>query len=136
MVRVLLVDDDPLVRETMVLVLRGAGYGVLLADDGSHALELLRRETVDLVISDILMPGVDGIELLLAIRRHHPDLRVLCISGGNRINHIQYLEMAAKLGAYMVLAKPFTPSQLRGAVDAAVSPTVVSSLQKGSSPAD
>ncbi len=116
MSRILVVDDDALVREAVVLALRDAKHTVLEAGDGQQALDILGRESVDLVISDILMPEIDGIGLILAIRKQHPSLRVLCISGGDRAGFMDYLPMAAKLGAHMVLAKPFTPKQLLAAV--------------------
>ncbi len=120
MARILVVDDDALVRRTIVSVLRNAKHAVLEANDGLPALTLLGRETVDLVIADIMMPDLDGIGLILAIRGRHPDLRVLCISGGGRDASLDFLPMAAKLGADMTLAKPFTPQQLLAAVEAAL----------------
>jgi CheY-like chemotaxis protein len=121
MARILVVDDDALVRETITLALQAEGYIVFDASDGRIALQILGREAVDLVISDIIMPEVDGIGLILAIQKRHPTLRVMCISGGDRMGQIDYLELAAKLGAQLVLAKPFTSRQLLAAVTAAIS---------------
>jgi DNA-binding NtrC family response regulator len=121
MVRILVVDDDALVRETIRIALQGAQHTVFDAADGQVALQILGREPIDLVISDILMPEIDGIGLILAIHKQHPATRVICISGGDRTGQIDYLELAAKLGAQMVLPKPFTPKQLLAAVAAAMS---------------
>jgi DNA-binding NtrC family response regulator len=121
MARILVVDDDALVRETIALALQAAGHSVVEASDGRIALQILSREPIDLVISDILMPEIDGIGLILAIQKQHPTMRVICMSGGDRTGQIDYLELAAKLGAQMVLAKPFTPKQLLAAVATAIS---------------
>jgi CheY-like chemotaxis protein len=117
MSRILVVDDDPLVRDIIAMALRDAGHAVLEANDGQQALDALGRGPFDLVVTDILMPEIDGIGLILAIRKRYPDLRVLCISGGDRRGNTDYLPMAEKLGAHMVLAKPFTPKQLLAAVE-------------------
>jgi DNA-binding NtrC family response regulator len=121
MARILVVDDDALVRETITLALQAARHIIFNAGDGRIALQILGREAIDLVISDILMPEIDGIGLILAIQKRHPTMRVICISGGDRTGQIDYLELAAKLGAQLVLAKPFTPKQLLAAVTTAMS---------------
>ena len=118
MARVLVVDDDPLVRETIVSALQNAGHSALETSDGQRALDVLGREVFDLLITDILMPTVDGIELILSIRKRQPKLRILSISGGDRTGVPDYLEMSEKLGALMILPKPFTPKQLLRAVEA------------------
>ncbi len=117
MARILVVDDDALVRETIALALRNAKHVVLEAGNGQRALDVLGRETFDLVVTDILMPEIDGIGLILAIRGQHAHMRILCISGGDRAGFADYLPMAGKLGAHMILAKPFTPKQLLAAVE-------------------
>ena len=131
MARILVVDDDALVRRTIVSVLENAKHAVLEANDGLPALAILGRETVDLVIADIMMPDLDGIGLILAIRGRHPDLRVLCISGGGRDASLDFLPMAAKLGAHMILAKPFTPDRLLAAVEELLSAPSAASDMKG-----
>ena len=120
MARILVVDDDVLVRETIALALRNAKHEVSEASDGLRALDMLDRGPVDLVVTDILMPEIDGIGLIMAIRKQRPSLRILCISGGGRDSNIDYLPMAANLGAHTILAKPFTPKQLLAAVEAAL----------------
>jgi CheY-like chemotaxis protein len=120
MARILVVDDDALVRETIALALQEAKHATWAAGDGRQALHILDGTPVDLVVSDILMPDLDGIELVRAIRRRHPNLRVLCISGGGREPDMDYLPLARKLGAQTVLHKPFTPKQLLEAVEAAL----------------
>lgn len=120
MARILVIDDDALVRESIRLALQNAKHAVPEACDGRQALDVLRDHSVDLVISDIMMPELDGIELILAMRERHPDLRLIAISGGGRKGNIDYLPMAQKLGASVILPKPFTPKQLLSAIATAL----------------
>jgi len=120
MARVLVVDDDPLVRETVALALERAKHEVRRAADGLQALDMLSAAPADLVISDIIMPEVDGIGLLLAMRKRHPPLKVVAMSGGGRTRNMDFLRMAEALGAHATLPKPFTPEQLLAAVAAAL----------------
>jgi DNA-binding response OmpR family regulator len=120
MARILVVDDDTLVRETVAAVLRDAAHDVAEAADGRQALGMLDDAAYDLVVTDVLMPEVDGIGLVLAIRKRHPSLRIVCVSGGGRNVTESYLPVAAKLGADMTLAKPFLPAELLETVDAAL----------------
>jgi CheY-like chemotaxis protein len=79
---------------------------------------VLASGPVDVVVSDIIMPEVDGIGLLLKLRKQYPQLRVIVISGGGRTQNVDFLRMAKTLGADMALAKPFTPEELQRAVQA------------------
>lgn len=118
MARILVVDDDTMVRTTIRAGLLRAGHAVLEAGDGEEAIGVLQKAEVDLVVSDIVMPEVDGIGLLLKLRKQFPQLRVIVISGGGRMQNVDFLRMAQTLGADRVLAKPFTPDQLQKAVQA------------------
>jgi len=113
---VLIVDDDPAIRSIMSMVLKSAGYEVVCAVDGQEALKILGDGNFDLVITDMLMPGSDGLELLFAIKKNRPALRVLVMSGGGMIGVGDYLKVAKKLGAHEVLEKPFTGETLLAAV--------------------
>ena len=96
--------------------LRQAGHVVLQARDGCQGAELFRVEPADLVITDILMPGQEGLETIHVLLRERPGLPVIAISGGS-VHSKLYLEMAATLGAHRVLAKPFSPADLVRAVE-------------------
>ncbi len=115
----LLIDDDDAVRELLAHALAHAGYTVLQARNGREAAELFRVEPPDAVITDIIMPGREGIETIRTLRRDRPRLPIIAISGG-ATNSPLYLEIAAKLGACRVLAKPFDPLELVHAVDDAL----------------
>ena len=110
--RVLVIDDDPLVRATLRALLEGEGYEVMIAIDGETGLEEFRRQDADLVITDIVMPEVEGIETIRQMREIAPKLPILAISGGGRGVPLDYLRMAQRLGATEVLAKPFEAEEL------------------------
>lgn len=118
MAKILVVDDDTMVRMTIRACLLRAGHEVLEAGDGYEAIGVLEKVEIELVVSDIIMPEVDGIGLLLKLRKQFPLLRVIVISGGGRAQNVDFLRMAQTLGADQVLAKPFTPEQLLTAVQA------------------
>ena len=100
----------------MQLLLESAGYRVFCAADGGEAIKLLARQSFDLVLTDMLMPGSDGIELLSSIRKSRANTRVLAMSGGGMIGVADYLKVAKKLGAHGVLEKPFTSEMLLSTV--------------------
>ena len=108
----LVVDDDANIRQIMRLLLESAGYRVFCAADGGEAIKLLSGRSFDLVLTDMLMPGSDGLELLAAVKKSGSNTRVLAMSGGGMIGVADYLKVAKKLGAHGVLEKPFTSEML------------------------
>jgi CheY-like chemotaxis protein len=112
MEKVLVIDDDSLVRDTIVRILERKGYQVLVASDGVRGLGMFRSEQPDLVITDIIMPEKEGIETIREIRGDCPDAKIIAISGGGRIGNVDFLKIAEKLGASEIIAKPFDPSVL------------------------
>lgn len=110
--RVLIVDDDPLVRGAIGACLRHSGYVVHEASDGRKALAFLSHRSVELVIADILMPDLDGIELVMRLADRYPDIKIMAISGEGQFGPGPLLTMAGHLGAHRTLAKPFEPAQL------------------------
>ena len=117
----MLVDDDDLVRDATAASLKERGYEVCTAANGHEALEHLHRAArVDAVILNILMPVMDGIETLRAIRASWPNLPVVVVSGGFRSGWADAPAMAAKLGATRTLSKPFVPRDLIKVLEAAL----------------
>ena len=116
MARILLIDDDKPLREIIAATLAHAGHDVMQAADGQRGVELFRIEPADLVITDIIMPGQEGIETIVALHREMPELPIIAMSGGASHSKF-YLNMAAQLGAQRALAKPFTSVELLGAVN-------------------
>lgn len=115
MVSVLLVDDDTVLRRMLRLALEAEGHKIQEAGDGAEALDLFRRGSYDIVVTDILMPETDGLELLIAVRREAPERPVIAISTSGQRKLDMMLSVAAKLGA-TTLEKPFAPSDLAEAV--------------------
>ena len=109
---ILFVDDDALIRGTYDFALKAAGYVVLLADDGRKGLDLLEQHVVDIAILDVFMPGQDGIETLIAIKRKFPGIKVFVMSGGGVRGQYDFLGAAMKLGADGIVRKPISPQQL------------------------
>lgn len=114
--RILVVDDEEGIRKVLRTVMEMAGHEVLEADNGKKALQVLDEQSIDLVLSDVVMPECDGIELLTGIRKRHPGVRVLMMSGGGRLWADYYLDLAQKLGAAAVIEKPFCMDNLRTTV--------------------
>lgn len=116
MAQILLIDDDDLLRGVLAKALVHAGHVVIQAADGQQGVELARATSVDLVITDLIMPVQEGVETIVKLRRERPALPIIAISGG--VTHSKlYLEIAAKIGARRILAKPFTPQELLAAID-------------------
>jgi len=109
MPKILIIDDDAFVRETLIRILEDEGYQVITAPDGRRGLDAFRRERPDLVITDIIMPEQEGIETIMEIRGERPDAKIIAISGGGRIGNTDFLQIARKLGAADIIAKPFDP---------------------------
>lgn len=105
---ILIIDDDIAVRGWIAEVLLEAGYAVRVASDGSAAGPELRATPIDVLITDIVMPGQEGIETIQSIRSEFPQVKIIAMSGANTT----YLRLAALLGANATLAKPFSADQL------------------------
>ena len=109
---ILVVDDHAALCDALKTGLSQLGHKVTCAGDGTAATELVVQHAFDVVITDILMPIGDGLELIGELRRSQPDVRVIAISGGGRLPYSHYLDAARALGAHAVLAKPFSFSEL------------------------
>ncbi len=120
MIRILLVDDDDLSRGAVHRMLERAGYAVYSTGNGSEAIIRYKADRTDLVITDLIMPETDGLEIIQELRRVDPTVRILAISGGGRVDAEEYLSVARKFGAIEVLPKPFTGQELKQAVERAL----------------
>jgi two-component system, chemotaxis family, chemotaxis protein CheY len=119
-IRVLFVDDEPAVREIAALWLHAAGFDVVTAADGVSALRHFDAARFDVVVTDIFMPEVDGIELIQDLRRRRPELPVVAISGGGTYRDNSALIVASSLGADAALLKPFDCGELVAVIRHAV----------------
>jgi CheY-like chemotaxis protein len=116
----MVVDDEDSLRRLLRRALETAGHEVVEAADGRQALRLHRSHPAELVVTDILMPEQDGIEVIMALRREAPALKIIAMSGGGRFHQSEPLDLAGPLGAVVVLRKPFGPDALVAAVDRAL----------------
>jgi CheY-like chemotaxis protein len=115
-VKVLVVDDDPAVQMMIKLVLERAGNSVVVAGDGSKGLAACENEEFDLLLLDLFMPGMDGLETMRMVRQARPAMPIIVISGRPVTDagrpEPDFLSMATKLGATYSLPKPFKPAAL------------------------
>jgi len=108
--KILVVDDEPLIRDLLRDILREEGYEVSVAKEGLSALKKVKREETDLVITDVKMPGLDGIKLLKEIKKVSPSTPVIVITAYGTIENAVE---AMKKGAYDYITKPITPDQIK-----------------------
>jgi DNA-binding response OmpR family regulator len=113
--RVLVIDDNPDMRRTMQMLLETEGFAVSVAADGEEALRLQRELPAAVVITDIFMPGKEGIETIFELRKEFPQTKIIVISGGSRAKG-DYFGVARELGAVKTFKKPFEPRELIDAV--------------------
>lgn len=103
-------------RQVLALALEAAGHTVLRYENGKKAVDYLTYNDADLLVTDIIMPEMDGVETLRAVRQIKPHLPILAISGGSHGNPADYLGMAKVFGATAALAKPLRPQEFIGLV--------------------
>ena len=118
---ILVIEDDDLIRRVVVTALQKIGHQVIDAPNGRAGLKIIRAQRLDLVITDVVMPEQDGLEVMMIMKREFPSTPLIAISGAAQ-NAPLYLGFATKLGATHVLAKPFTLSDLFKTVEAALAP--------------
>jgi DNA-binding response OmpR family regulator len=114
--RILIIDDDDQIRRMLCQALEQAGYEAVEARDGQEGLEHFRATPIDLIITDILMPGKEGLETIMELRRAVPGIKIIAISGGGQTGNMTFLEVARYLGAQRALQKPFELRELLNAV--------------------
>jgi len=128
MANILIIDDEKDIRVVLKEVLRRAGYDVTLAANGRDGLEKLAADGADMVITDVIMPGIDGVAMVQQIRETYPDMPIIVISGGGNVAPMEYepgaistsayLASATIAGANRTLTKPFERQELLDAVRA------------------
>ncbi len=115
MKRVLVIEDDPAMRDMVEIFLQKSGFHTACAEDGKKALRLFQSESFDLVITDMVMPEMEGIETIQELRKLRPDIKIIAMSGG-ALGSPAYLGAARHLGANLTLKKPFQHAALIEAV--------------------
>lgn len=114
--RILIIEDDPEVRELLRVILTRQDYEVELASDGIAGIHAFRTNPADLIITDLVMPGKEGLETIVDLCREFPDLKIIAISGGGIDGQNNYLKTARLCGANMTFRKPFKNDELLAAV--------------------
>jgi DNA-binding response OmpR family regulator len=106
--KILVIDDDLLLLRMILRILAAEGHEVLTASEGSRGMAIYHRENPDLVITDIVMPEREGLETILALRRHDTQVKIIAMSGTDT----EMLDVARLIGADAVIEKPFRPHEL------------------------
>src|SRR5690606_16473355 len=119
---ILIVDDDEDMRTMLGQIVESFGFETRLAADGNEVLGILESEPIFLILTDIVMSEEDGIQVIAAVRKRHPLIPIIAMTGGGQVAPRIYLKIAEKFGASAVLAKPFSASELWMAMEPLLSP--------------
>ena len=111
--RILVIDDDGDYTQSIKELIEADGYEVVICNNGRDALKMQGLRPIDIIVTDIIMPEVNGLEVILQVRKSHPSTKIIAISGGGLIHAMDLLLMAKQLGASIVLRKPFGYSLLK-----------------------
>jgi CheY-like chemotaxis protein len=117
MARILVIDDELVVRQALSIMLANVGHTVETAENGRAGLALLERESFDLVLTDILMPEMDGIEAMRKLRALPSPPKIVAMSGGVQLSREDFPRAAELLGADGALSKPFRARELYALID-------------------
>jgi len=120
MARILVIDDDAISRSFLAAALENRGYEVEQARDGKKAMQLLQTYLPDLVITDLYMPDMDGLEVIKEVTARYPAIKVIGIHGGFKMEGFDILDIAQKVGAYRALQKADGIEALLAAVQEAL----------------
>ncbi len=115
-IKILVVEDEDLFADMVRRVLASMGHEAVHARNGKEAMKLFDPQTISLVLTDLIMPDMEGVELIVALRRIHPSVKVIAMTGGGCNRPEMYLPIAKRVGAMKTLAKPFSMEELQQAV--------------------
>ena len=117
MAKILLVEDDDLVNDMLKQMLERAGHEIQTAANGEEAAQILKTTEPDIMVTDIIMPKKSGITLISEVKDQHPNMEIIAISGGGRLDPIGYLDLSESIGASISFEKPVDKSALLMAID-------------------
>ncbi len=117
MAKVCLIEDDAVIRKSLSRILQREGHLVQACCNGREGLDVVEKRLFDLIVTDIIMPEMEGIELIRRIRAIHPDIKIAAMSGGGRVGNMDFLKIAKSLGADEVIYKPATKTEFLKAVN-------------------
>ncbi len=116
MALVMIVDDDQQILKLLSEIIKKEGHQVVPAEDGEFAIQLFQQQPTDMVITDLLMPNKEGLELIQELRSIRPELKIIAYSGGGQMQPDNYLDFAKGMGADRVFSKPIPIKELTTAV--------------------
>lgn len=117
MATILIIDDDTQLSSMLKQLLERHGYDVLTASDGNQGIKMFHEKGADLIITDLIMPGKEGIETIAEISQDFPDVKIIAISGGGRLKPDNYLNLAETFGAMRSFTKPVDRKELLSAIE-------------------
>lgn len=113
---ILVADDEEHLRSLIKTLLEDAGYSVVLVKNGNEARAALLTQSFDILLTDLVMGGSDGLTLIGDVKKKHPKIQIVAMSGGGFVPLEQYLQIAKNAGARVTLSKPFTKASLLAAI--------------------
>jgi len=117
MKNILVVDDEEEIVKLISRLLTRKGFNVSSATNGQLALDIINKEEIDLLITDIIMPEKEGIEVIFELLKTKPDCKIIAMSGGGYVNPADYLVTAEEIGVHATFAKPFNNKELLDKVE-------------------
>lgn len=117
MARILIIEDDVSMRHALRAALERRGHQVAEAGDGKAGLSVYQDTVFDLVVTDIIMPGMEGLETVMALKKFSPAIKIIAMSAGGKGSATDYLQLAARFGASRIVRKPFTAGEFMAVVD-------------------
>lgn len=116
MARIIVIDDEPYILLMLKKMLEKEGYEVEMATNGVEGSQIFEKQPADLIITDIVMPEKEGLETIMELKIKYPQLKIIAISGGGRVDSREYLNSAKLLGANKTFQKPFKKDEIIKAV--------------------
>lgn len=117
MAAILVIEDNPAYNQMVKLLLEAEGHDVKTAFNGALGLQLFKERKFDLVLTDIFMPEMEGLETIRELKSLNPDIKVISMSGGGTYQDLTYLKFTRDLGADRIFVKPFDNRELLKAID-------------------
>ena len=114
---ILIIDDEEQIRKMLRQMIEKNGYNVFEASDGGEGLQCVKHNHIDLIITDIFMPGKEGIETIIELKRDYPDITIFAMSGGGSVGPETFLKITNQLGVVETFTKPIDRKALLHAID-------------------
>lgn len=129
--KILIADDDKILIQVYSHMLAKQGHETVLAYNGIEAIDILQKDRFDILITDILMPLKEGIEVIREVRGTNPQMKIIAISSGGKIGLPSFLKIAESFGADASLSKPFTEEQLLQKIEEVIHQAPIKALPSG-----